>query len=507
LTIMIKVNVTAVNNVAIQDPRPGMSEQLVWEVAAGTTKSIIMDDGQLERLAPVLDRMAADGAISYILAPAETYIRDGVTYDLPAYAEQPGSDSDPAIDSTTAIAVGGGSATVVVNNLLGAQTFATARLITDEDPTASWMNIVALNAGTSGNDISVKITNVGNGGLAVTYANSIVDINLGGASRALSAVVAAFNITMAGVAKSVAYGNGAKLFTTALAAVSLSGGLGTGYSVTLGGAACVVTDVTGTFNVTTNVYTPTGSPVVTLTVTTPSLGTAATGSNVMLQVRSDNRVTNVGVPVTLTAPRIEIVHKAAVDVNTPAAIPCVVTGLSVASALITGAAAAGYVRLTAEVIGSGGSDMYALEVIAGAQGSDPTCAKATADGITTFTVSLSTTAGENTMTKIAAAINAEASANTVLATVIGTGSTQTATLISPTMFSSAYGGPLTMTIASAAATSVSVVPLTAATNLWLVTGTNADVSAAPLSGITGEFCNIHITAGGQTATATVATTA
>jgi hypothetical protein len=501
---MIKVSALAkVGTVTIQDPRPeevnGLS-QIAWTlssvdsngVAITTPTDMIMPWSQLERLTPLLDRLAAEGLLTYELAPAATYMRDGVSYTLPNYAEQPESDSNPSIDSCTAIAVGGGSATVAVNNLLGNQTFAVLRMLSDEIAT-TWMDVVALNAGTSGNSISVRIIDSLGGGLTVVHTHPTVDttlitIDLGGAHRTIDVVVTAFNTAMAGIAKAVATDGAVKEFTTARAAVNLAGGLGTGFSVTLGGAACVVTNVTGTFNALTGVYTVTGSPVATLTITAPALTSAAIGSTAMLQVRSDNKVTNVAVPVTLAKHEIYGTTIAAVDSDAnPAgtAVPLLVTGLSFADFYlkVDATAANNVVRVVSQHSGTVANDITFKVVVA----ADDNLAVTWSTAAKTLTVALANGAApnaKNAIGTVATAINnsTACSEGYLFAKSFGSGNLVTAN--NPTAFTAinpAYGGDFTFTVGGlavtqAAATKVS--PVLISGSRYILTGTTVDMSAA-----------------------------
>lgn len=243
---MLKVTITANDSpVTIQDPRPvtqNNTEQAVVSVAPSTTREMIMQWGQLERIQKQLTDLANLDLLSFVIEPVGT--ADGVA----AFAEQNASLDSPSIDGIDngglAITAAGDSFDIYGNNLLGDQVQASATIAADTS--AGSVLLEALNPGYSGNLYDFTVVDSGSGGLAVSHSTVsgriVISIDLGGSTtETCTTVAAAVDSDMAGLVKATVVDTGSTVISTEQAVTAFTGGTGgTGIAVYLGGLACTV---------------------------------------------------------------------------------------------------------------------------------------------------------------------------------------------------------------------------------------------------------------------------
>lgn len=283
---MLKVTITAYDSpVTVQDPRPvtqNNNEQAVVSVLPGTTREMIMQWGQLERIQGQLTALANLDLISFTIEPVG--LADGVS----EFAEQSDGLDSPAIDGVdnggAAITAAGDTFDIYGANLLGGQVQASASIIADT--VAGSVLLESLNPGYAGNLYDFEIVDSGIGGLAATHSTIdgriVMSIDLGGSgAETCTTVAGAINTDMAGLVAATVVGVGATVVSTLVAATPLTGGIGTGMAVMLAGIACTIDAIDIT-----------GAPQYKLTVTSPAVsgfGLAA-GDTAVLRVTSSTKV-------------------------------------------------------------------------------------------------------------------------------------------------------------------------------------------------------------------------
>ncbi len=283
---MLKVTITAYDSpVTVQDPRPvtqNNNEQAVVSVEPNTTREMIMQWGQLERIQGQLTALANLNLIAFTIEPVG--LADGVS----EFAEQSEGLDSPAIDGIdnggAAITVAGDSFDIYGANLLGGQVQADASILADT--VAGSVLLESLNPGYAGNLYDFEVVDSGSGGLAATHSTIdgriVMSIDLGGTTTEdCDAVVVVVNADMAGLVKATAVGVGATVVSTIAAVTPLTGGIGTGVTVMLAGIACVVDAIDIS-----------GAPQYKVTVTSPALGGygLAAGDTAVLRVTSNTKV-------------------------------------------------------------------------------------------------------------------------------------------------------------------------------------------------------------------------
>ena len=283
---MLKVTITANDSpVTIQDPRPvtqNNNEQAVVSVLENTTREMVMQWGQLERIQGQLTALANLGLLSFVIEPV------GVAGGVAEFAEQNANLDAPSIDGVdnggAAITVAGDTFDVYGANLLGGQVQASATVAADT--ALGSVLLEALNPGYAGNLYDFEVVDSGSGGLAVTHSTVdgriVISIDLGGSTTEdCTGVAAAINTDMAGLVFATVVDTGSTVISTEQAVTPLTGGIGTGLTVFLAGIACVVDAIDIT-----------GAPQYKITVTSPAVGGfgLAAGDTAVLKVTSNNKV-------------------------------------------------------------------------------------------------------------------------------------------------------------------------------------------------------------------------
>lgn len=283
---MLKLTLTAKDSpVTVHDPRPitqNNEEVAVISVQPNSSVTALMQWAQLERIQRQIVDLAALGLLEYAIESGDYVRPDGKVITVAAFAEQPDADTNPAIDLVTGQpSAGSGSTGILVTgtNLLAGQTFASVSLVSEAGD-ANSLDIAALLPGSDGNAYSAEVVDTGAGGLAVTITTGVdakVSVDLGGATPNIAAVKAALEAESDFTDTFVATVTGAD---TALQATqelaNLDGGVGSGLSISIGGAPCVVTAIDLS-----------GDPIQVITIDTPVVGTAADVARVLL--RSDSK--------------------------------------------------------------------------------------------------------------------------------------------------------------------------------------------------------------------------
>lgn len=278
---MLKVTITAYDSpVTVQDPRPvtqSNAEQAVVSVQPNTSRELIMQWGQLERIQGQLSDLAALDLCSFVIEPAGVAV----------FAEQDQNLDAPSIDGVdnggAAIAAAGDTFDIIGTELLGGQVMASASVL--GDTVAGSVLCEVLNPGYDGNLFDIKVVDTGGGGLATSVAvvdgRTVITVDLGGsAAETCTTVAGDINTVMAGIVQATVVGVGATGITTVQALTAFTGGEGLGLSVHFGGLACTVDAIDIS-----------AAPIYTVTVTSPSVaGFLAAGDTAVLKVRSNNKV-------------------------------------------------------------------------------------------------------------------------------------------------------------------------------------------------------------------------
>ena len=281
---MLKVTITAYDSpVTVQDPRPGTlnnNEQAVVSVLENTTREMLMQWGQLERIQQQLTDLSALGLCSFVIEPA------GVA----EFAEQNTNLDAPSIDGVengglAITAAGNVDVKVIGNELLGGQSMASAFVA--GDTAAGKILLEVLNPGYAGNLFDFEVVDSGSGGIAVSSSvisgRTVVSIDLGATTTETCTSIAADITTALGDVLQVSViGTGSTVISELQAVTAFTGGVGTGLSALFGGVACTITHI--------DTASP---PIYTVTLTTPDVATAlglAAGDTAVLRVRSNDKV-------------------------------------------------------------------------------------------------------------------------------------------------------------------------------------------------------------------------
>jgi hypothetical protein len=264
----------------IQDPFP--PQGFVKNFTPNAVESFDVQWDQLERLAPQLNALVAQDFLTYIVA----------TTDGPSVTEQSDSPGNPSLDYAEPGVITAVSLSLVLtgNKLLGNQVVAEHTI--PGDTVAGSVLVEAVNPGGQGNDIDVEVVDTLGGGLTVAVnvvdGRQVITIDLGGSAAETCTTVAALINNPAsatyGLVQATAVDAGATAIATIRALAPLTGGVGSGMSITLAGLPCTVVSIDQS-----------GAPTIAITVATPALGPLglATGDKLKLELRSDGKYTDV----------------------------------------------------------------------------------------------------------------------------------------------------------------------------------------------------------------------
>lgn len=242
---MLKLQVQNIGlaTITLKDPQ-GYSD-FVMEIASGVTKTKDITADVLQRLetqlqnfeTPVYNEAGTTLLIGmrWAVLSASTDIRaipEGPS-GLPTLNELRLSSYDPAAGATDAVATGTG--------LLGGQTKATLQTLVG----TARLDLEAVQPGTAGNDTTFEIVTP-TSTLLITVVGTKITVRpaLGGST--VAAIAAALNADAAAKYLIQATEGVAGTINAAVAETALSGGLGSGLQLTLGGTACLFTEVLNT---------------------------------------------------------------------------------------------------------------------------------------------------------------------------------------------------------------------------------------------------------------------
>lgn len=255
----------------------------VMEVAAGATETRDISEDVLQRIAAQLRSMetpikTADG-LTVLAAIRWAVIGSD---DLDDRAMQEGLAGLPSLNELRAASYstgGGGSGVVATGTgLLGNQVAATGS-ISNAAGTAK-INLAAVIPGAPSNVITFAIaTPAGGATVVAVVGNAITVTPLAGGDTAAN-IIGVINADPSAKLMVQATVGTAGSFTAAVSAVTLSGGVGPGVSLTLNGTACVLTEVLDTQ----------------LTFDIPT-GISAASRIVPLDYRNGPHITRLSVPV------------------------------------------------------------------------------------------------------------------------------------------------------------------------------------------------------------------
>jgi len=179
-----------------------------------------------------------------------------------------GTTANPLIggldNGGAAITLAGDTFDILGTNLTAGQVRASATMVADTG--AGSVLLEDLSPSYAGNLYDFEVIDSGGGGFGVTSASvvgrTVITVDLGGAGASdCTTVAAAVNVTMAGLVQATAVGTGGTAFSTIQAVTALTGGTGTGLSVTLAGFTCTV-----------NTIDESATPEYTISVTNPNIG-------------------------------------------------------------------------------------------------------------------------------------------------------------------------------------------------------------------------------------------
>lgn len=248
---MPKISITAMNaDVQIQDDFPSEG-LLAVNIDKDESKDVELSWGQLQRIEDQLSSLESLGYITYTVS---------VSSVLDARTQVGEVAGQPLLDYTSVAIVSAGSGTtdVVANgvNLLAGAAFAEVTLGDVAVPNDT-MRIRALIPGTDANEYSIEIIDVDAANLAVSVVGNVITVNFGGDSGAtidVDAVIAAINAEATAklmvLAERGTDGDGSGI-TVVTAETLLTGGLGSGIALTMGGDDCIITAIDETTGATT----------------------------------------------------------------------------------------------------------------------------------------------------------------------------------------------------------------------------------------------------------------
>lgn len=216
----------------------------VATVAPSSTETVDVSMNLLQRLSSQLEALEApqvDEEDNVVVALRWSVVANGddIRSIREGLAGLPSLNEYQAADYST----GGGGSDVVCTGtaLLGGQVQATLSAV----ETTAQLDLEAVNPGGSGNDVSLEIE-VGVGALAVGVVANKITVTLQAAGDTVADVRDAINGDAAAKLLVQATEGAAGNLTAAQAEAFLTGGEGPGVSLTLGGTACVLTEVTDT---------------------------------------------------------------------------------------------------------------------------------------------------------------------------------------------------------------------------------------------------------------------
>lgn len=275
---MPKLTITALtNDVNIQDPYPAEG-QLSLKVAAGQTKTIdFIHWAQFQRIGPQLEALESARKLEYQVSVSP----------LDSRPQESDLEGLPNIDylEAASIAVAGASGVKMHGPILEGygQEFATLDLGDGSDPNAV-VTVRALLPGYDGNKYSVEVVDTGGGGLAISVAADKITVDQGGSGSDATTVAGAINGhgTASTMVFCTAGGTGGG--TVALQdETNLTGGIGSGVTLTCGGFPCTITAITP------------GTPTE-IVFDVPALAPIVASQIVSLQLRSNAKMYVMSVP-------------------------------------------------------------------------------------------------------------------------------------------------------------------------------------------------------------------
>lgn len=216
----------------------------VVTVAPSSTENVDVSMNLLQRLAAQLEALETpslddEGNIVVALRWSVVANGDDIRSMREGLAGLPSLNEYQAADYST----GGGGSDVVCTGtaLLGGQVQATLSAVEG----AAQLDLEAVNPGGAGNDISL-IIEVGVGALAIGVSVNQITVTLQAAGDTVSDIVNAINGHATAKLLVQASEGAAGNITAAQAEAFLTGGEGPGVSLSLGGTACILTEVTDT---------------------------------------------------------------------------------------------------------------------------------------------------------------------------------------------------------------------------------------------------------------------
>lgn len=280
---MLKVTVTAKDSpITIQDPRPvtQTGDELVsYTIEPGTTKNIIVQWGQVERMAQQLAALEALGLCTFTIGSAGSE----------GFVEQPDSPANPIIDYINDGTITNASQALVVtgHRLMAGQTIAAATILAHT--TAGRVVVSSVNPGGASNDYDVEVVDSGLGGLAVAVnvvlGRTVITVDLGGSAAETCTTIAAIINNPAsatyGLVHAVVGGAGGTAITDLQDVTPFTGGAGAGMSVTLAGRICTVVSIVTA-----------ADPIHVLNLATPDITALGLGAGAPLTflIRSNGKV-------------------------------------------------------------------------------------------------------------------------------------------------------------------------------------------------------------------------
>lgn len=219
----------------------------VMEVAKGATKTADVTDDVLQRLSSKLRAletpvMGGTGNATIILAIRWSVLASSTADDR---AMNEGLAGLPSLNEVQAASysTGGGATDVVATGtgLLGNQEKASLAIVEG----SAQLDLEAVAPGAPGNSISAEVV-VGVGALAISVTSSKITITTQPAGDTVADIATAINAHATAKLLVQASEGAAGNITVAQDEALLTGGVGPGVSLTLGGTACSLTEVTDT---------------------------------------------------------------------------------------------------------------------------------------------------------------------------------------------------------------------------------------------------------------------
>jgi hypothetical protein len=435
---MIKLTVNSLGGaVNVQDPRPVSNtglEQPVLSVPAGGTATTEMQWAQYERIAKQLSALADLNECSYTI--------EGIP-DVRS-ANQADASNNPVIDTVTpgtATSTGVTGEVITGVNLLAGQTRAT--LAIKGIAGTGTLTLTALTPGHIGNTYDVRVINSGTAGLATSYGmvggRLLVTVNLGATvpTSTCAQIATSVKNAMVGLIDAVASGTTSDVISYVMAATPLTGGQGTGLSITVGGESAVISAI--------NTTNPAAE---TITYNVGSVSPATKES--IIYLRSNNKVATATVAHKPAVPNINLL--AGTIAAATGVTGAVITGTTLlanqtrGTLAFKGKAGTGTVTLTPLLPGVSGN-LYDLTIVDSGSGGLATTSSVVA-GRTVISVDLGGSPTETCAT-VAATI-AAATSNAVTGAASGTTTDVIDFLMAVTPFAGGYGSGLTVHVGGVA---------------------------------------------------------